>query len=212
MAAAAATAVRPFLSDGWATLFIYAHTQAAFIAAYSSSAIDTSARVNGGWGARLRLFQTHAADNGEQPEWERRARRRRISAACWRDLLNAAHAWNIFARITLGHFILSARARAAAVSASHFFSRSLSDFNSSGPDCIPADDSRLHYYFVESKKCARSKLGKFACWDRSSQVISGDASLAKFFISLLELTRKDLLMGWWREPFYPMHSTIRKEI
>lgn len=40
--------------------------------------------------------------------------------------------------------------------------------------------------------------------------MSGDASLAKFFIFLLELTRKDLLMGWWREPFYPMHSIIRK--
>lgn len=62
-----------FLSDGSAvaaTLFIRAHTQAAFIAAYSSLAIDTSARVNGGRGVRLRLFQTHAADN----ERERRAR------------------------------------------------------------------------------------------------------------------------------------------
>jgi hypothetical protein len=169
---AAAVAGWLFLSDGWAvagTLFIRAHTQAAFIAAYSSLlAIDTSARVNGGRGARLRLFQTHAPDNGdrEQPENERDERSERVSGQAFE--CSARLKYLLQNNPGPFHFI---RTRRAGVSASHFSRASLSDFNSSGPDCIQADDSRLHYYFVESKKYAPSKLGKFACRNRSSPAL-----------------------------------------
>jgi hypothetical protein len=86
---------------------------------------------------RLRLFQTHAHDNGADGYRE--------------EPLNSEHGWNIFARITQGHFILSALARPDVYvgilytyiqSASHF-ARRLQQILTFARLHPPSDDSSL---------------------------------------------------------------------